>query len=148
MKHKLIAHEDLATPPRTYALILESGEEFTECLAQFATQTGSTASHYTAIGAFSRVVLGYFDWEKKEYRGIPLDEQVEVVSLLGDIALKDGEPSLHTHVTVAKSDGTAWGGHLLSGTVRPTLEVILRESPASLVRRPDPVTGLALIEID
>ncbi len=132
-------------PQKTYALVLATGEEASETIQAFAREQRLTASQITAIGAFRDVVLGYFDLERKEYRRIAVDEQVEVVSLLGDIALKDDEPALHAHVVVGRSDGTAMGGHLLCAHVRPTLEVILTESPAHLVRRHDPQTGLALI---
>jgi predicted DNA-binding protein with PD1-like motif len=134
-----------AAAERSYAVILDTDDEFTTALTHFADSMHLSGSHFTAIGAFSNLVLGYFDWQKKEYQPIPIDEQVEVVALVGDIALTDGKPSLHAHVTVAKRDGSAWGGHLLKGYVRPTLEIILTESPASLVRRHDPDTGLALI---
>lgn len=144
MQHKLL---DSSASQRLYAVILDTGDEFTGCLTRFAHEMGLTASHFSAIGAFSSVVLGYFDWEQKDYRRVSIDEQVEVVSLLGDIALKDGKPSLHPHITVAKSDASAWGGHLLEGRVRPTLEIIVTESPASLVRKFDPETGLALISV-
>ena len=73
---------------------------------------------------------GYFDWLKKDYTRIPIEEQVEVLALVGDITLND-EPKLHTHVVVSKADGTAHGGHLLEAHVRPTLEVIITESPYS-----------------
>jgi len=93
-------------------------------------------------------VLGYFDWQKKEYQSIPVQEQVEVVSLLGDVAMEDGEPAVHAHVVVAGRDGAARGGHLLEAHVRPTLEIVLSESPAHLRKRYDPTSGLALIAPD
>ena len=105
-------------------------------------------SHFTAIGAFQDVTLGYFDWQTKQYRRIPVHEQVEVLSLLGDIALDEkGGPKVHAHVVVGKSDGTAHGGHLMEAHVRPTLEVILTESPRHLQRRHDEASGLALIRV-
>lgn len=61
--------------------------------------------------------------------------------------MKSGRPQLHAHVVVGKSDGSAHGGHLLSARVRPTLEVVLVESPAYLRRETDEETGLALIRI-
>ncbi len=92
-------------------------------------------------------MLGYFDWQKKDYTRIPVAEQVEVLALVGDIALNDGEPQLHPHVVIGKADGSAHGGHLLEAHVRPTLEVIVTESPAHLQRRSDPESGLALIRL-
>ena len=70
-------------------------------------------------------------------------EQVEVLSLVGDIALDRGEPKLHAHAVVGKSDGTAHGGHVLEAWVWPTLEVMLTESPKHLCRKFDPASGLA-----
>jgi hypothetical protein len=131
---------------RTYALIFETGDEVASALLEFAQRNRLGGSHFTAIGAFSDVTLGYFDWEKKEYLKNPIREQVEVVSLVGDIALQDGEPKVHAHVVVGKRDGSAWGGHLLEAHVRPTLEVILEESPAHLRKTYDPESGLALID--
>ena len=145
MKSKLISPATATDQPRSYVVVLDGGDEFNACLTRFAAEHGLSAGQLSAIGAFSSVVLGYFEWDRKEYRRIPIDEQVEVLALLGDVALKDGHPHLHTHVTVAKSDGSAWGGHLLEGIVRPTLEVIITESPEMLVRRYDPETGLALL---
>jgi hypothetical protein len=144
MRSKLINR----APERSYALVFETGDDVLPALVEFARAHGLTASHFSAIGAFEKLTLGYFDWQKKDYLKIPIDEQVEVVSLLGDIGRKDGEPQVHAHVVVGKRDGTAHGGHLLAATVRPTLEVILTESPAYLARRFDPESGLALIDPD
>jgi predicted DNA-binding protein with PD1-like motif len=132
---------------RTFAVVFDSGDEFIADLTSLAKEKGLGGSHFTAIGAFSDVVLGYFDREKKEYRKIPVREQVEVLSLNGDIALKDGAPQLHAHVVVGKSDGTAHGGHILEAHVWPTLEVIVTESPKHLRRKTDDETGLALIDL-
>jgi uncharacterized protein len=132
---------------KTFAIIFDKGDEVISGLTDFAKNNNLGGSHFTAIGAFSNVILGYFDWERKDYKRIPLKEQVEVLSLIGDIALKGNEPKVHAHVVVGKSDGTAHGGHLLEAHVRPTLEVILVESPKHLERKIDEETGLALISL-
>jgi predicted DNA-binding protein with PD1-like motif len=144
MRAKLI-HEG---PERTWALVFATGDEVVSSLTQFAALHQLSAARFTAIGAFSQATLGYFDWQKKEYEQIPVREQVEVVSLIGDVAQDGGQPKIHAHVVVAKRDGSAHGGHLLEARVRPTLEVMLVESPARLARVFDPESGLALIEID
>jgi len=142
MRSKLI-HEHHGE--KTYALVFDSGDEVVSGLNDFAGGNGIGAAQLSAIGAFSDVVLGYFDWEAKEYTRIPVREQVEVLSLLGDVALDDGEPKVHAHVVVGRSDGTTLGGHLLEAHVRPTLEVILVESPGHLRKQMDRESGLALI---
>lgn len=143
MQAKLI-NDDKA---KTYALILEKGDEVMGCLAEFAVRQRLSASQFTAIGAFSDAVLGFFDLRAKDYRPIPVEEQVEVLSLLGDVALEEGKPKVHAHVVVGDCRGHARGGHLLKAHVRPTLEVIVTEAPVHLHRRHDPETGLALIKI-
>jgi uncharacterized protein len=143
MKAKLI-HDG---PQRTFAVVLDKGDEVLEGLRAFAKEHRLSAAEFTGLGALSGCVLGFFDWEKKDYRKIPVREQVEVLTLVGNIALKDGEPKLHPHIAVGKSDGTAHGGHLLEGHVRPILEVIVTESPAHLRREPDAETGLALLSV-
>ena len=106
------------------------------------------AASITAIGAFERAILGYFDWETKEYKRNPVEGQVEVLSLLGDVAVSDEGPTLHLHAVLGRHDGSTLGGHLLEGHVRPTLELTLIEPPAHLRKRKDPETGLALIDLE
>ncbi len=134
-------------PERTIALILDRGDEVMSSLQRFAAEHSLTASRVTAIGAFESAVLGYFNWDSKEYERIPIDEQVEVLSLVGDIALDGDQPKVHAHVVLGRRDGGAIGGHLLEARVRPTLELMLVESPAHLKRVCDPVSGIPLIRI-
>jgi uncharacterized protein len=134
-------------PQRTFVVVFDSGDEVLENLLAFAKEHRLSAAEFSGIGALSAAVLGYFDWQKKDYRRIPVDEQVEVLSLTGNIAVADGKPKLHPHVVVGKADGSAHGGHLLEARVRPTLEVIVTESPAHLQRRSDAETGLTLIRL-
>ena len=143
MKTKLI-HDD---GEKTFAIIFDKGDEVASGLLAFAKENKLSASHFTAIGAFERVTLGFFERERKDYKRITIDEQVEVLSLIGDVALDEDEPKVHAHVVVGKADGTAHGGHLLEARVWPTLEVILVESPEHLRRKVDKKTGLALISL-
>lgn len=132
---------------RTFALIMETGDEALAAITDFAIQHRIKAAQITAIGAFSDVTLLYFDWDKKYYKEITINEQVEVASLIGDIALgPNGKPAVHVHLVVGKSDGTAMAGHLGKAHVRPTLEVIIKDAPSYLQRTQDAETGLALID--
>ncbi|HEX3626330.1 MAG TPA: PPC domain-containing DNA-binding protein [Verrucomicrobiae bacterium] len=133
--------------PKTIAIIFNSGDEVMEGLKKVAREYKLAASHFTAIGAFEKVTLGFFDLAKKDYQKTVISEQVEVLSLIGDISLKDAEPEIHAHVVVGKSDCTTRGGHLVNGIVRPTLEVVLTESPLHLHRKFNSEFGLALIDI-
>src|SRR5581483_7833737 len=119
--------------PKTFVLIFETGDQLASGLKKFAKEHKLAGSSFTAIGAFSAVKLAWFNWETKAYQpSVELNEQVELLSMIGDIALKDGEPQVHAHVVVGRRDGTAHGGHLMEATVRPTCELVLRESPVHL----------------
>ena len=135
-------------PPATYAIVLAKGDEVMRDLGRIVREQNIAAASITTIGAFERAVLGYFDWETKDYKRIPVNFQVEVLSLLGDVAVSDEGPALHLHAVLGKPDGGTIGGHLLEGHVRPTLELTLIEPPAHLRKRKDPETGLALIDLD
>lgn len=143
MRSRLV-HE--AHGQRTFVAVLETGDEAMTCLRELAAAENLSAAQITAIGALSEAVITYFDWETKEYLEIPVREQVEVASMLGDVALDgDGRPAVHVHLVLGRRDGSAMAGHLKEARVRPTLEVVVTESPAHLRKRLDPDSGLALI---
>jgi predicted DNA-binding protein with PD1-like motif len=143
MKSKVLNDET----ERRYLLIFEEGEEFISTLEKFAEENKITAAYFEGIGAFKNVVVSYFDWERKEYLEIPFNEQVEILSLNGDIACTKDKPKVHAHVVCGRRDGSAVGGHLFKGNIRPTLELILSESDRVLKRIKDPKTGVYLINM-
>ena len=145
MESKLIFEHDGL---KTYVLIYEKGDEFISGLQAFAEQHSLAASHFTGIGAFSDAVVGFFDRQIMDYKKIPVKEQVEVLSLVGNITLSDGEYKVHAHAVLGKADASAIGGHILEGHIWPTLEVIVDESPKHMLRRKDPETGLPLLELE
>src|ERR687898_1892973 len=145
VKAKLL---DQRNGERTFAVVFDIGDEVASGLLAVAREHRLKGSYLTAIGALQDVVLGYWDWSTKKYQRIPLREQVEMVSLVGNVAVgPEGEPKVHAHVVVSKSDGTAHGGHLLEAHLRPTLEAIIVELPEHLQRSTDPETGLALLNL-
>ena len=145
MRSKLLAQGDHG---RTYVVVLEPGEEAFGCIRAFAAREGLDGAQVAAIGAFSGAVVGFFDVERKDYHRIPVDEQCEVLSALGDIAAgEDGMPSLHVNVVLGLSDGSCKGGHLLEAHVNPTLEVIVTEAPKGFRRRKREDMGVALVDL-
>lgn len=92
-----------------FVVILRTGDEVLASLGEFADREGISAAQISAIGALSDVELKYFDWDKKKYEVIAVDEQVEVASLLGDIALSpEGKPALHLHIVVGGATAPRW----------------------------------------
>ena len=146
MKSKLVAE---TSGQRIFVVVLDPGEEAFASLTDFAGQKGIAGASLTAIGAFEKATVGWFDFGSKSYRKIPVAEQCEVLSAIGDIAVDDiGKPSLHLHAVLGLSDGSTRGGHLLEGMVKPTLEVTVTESPVHLRRTKRPALGIALIDLD
>jgi hypothetical protein len=144
MKSRLAAEQG---SERTFVLILDEGEEAFAAITRFAAENGLSGASLTALGAFARAKVGWFDLEAKTYRPIAVDEQCEALSLIGDIATgDDGKPSVHMHAVLGLKDGQVRGGHFLEGQVRPTLEVVIVETAAHLHRRKRPGLGVALID--
>ena len=144
MQSKLVSKPD---ETRVWIAILKEGEEAKQSLLNLAKAEKICNASFVALGAFERATVAYFDWQQKKYKDIPIQEQVEVITLVGDIIPDErGEPSLHAHVVLGRSDGSTRGGHLQEGHVRPTLEITITEMPAHLTRRKHPELGLALIE--
>ena len=142
LKSRLLSHEG----GRSYALIFGKNDEVMAGLTEFAEANQLAASHFTAIGALQHALLGWFDGEKNAFREIQINDQVEVAAFSGDIGLINGKPSVHAHAVVAFPDGSTKGGHVISATTWPTLELFLTDEPTSLVKEQDPETGLYLFD--
>jgi len=132
---------------KTFVLVLSTGDEAMESLRSFARLQKLTGAQFTAIGAFSGCTVGFYDFDRKDYDKIDFNEQMEVLSINGDISLYQGDIQLHAHAVLGKRDGSAYGGHLLHATVHPTLEIMLTESPVHLRREMDEVSGIPLIKL-
>jgi uncharacterized protein len=131
---------------KVYAVVFQRGDEAVSGLTDFAIANHIGDAHLTAIGALSGATLGWFDPAKKMYHRIPVTEQVEMVSLIGDIATFNGKPVLHMHAALARQGGSMVGGHVFELNVSPTLEVFLTANTAPLKKKADDATGLKLID--
>jgi len=144
MRHRLLVQSG---GRRTYAVTLEMDEEVVSRLTSLATQLKLGASSISAVGGFKRARLGYFDYQTSTFHQNDIDEQVELLSLVGNIAeTEDGTPKIHAHVVLGRIDATTRGGHLVEATVRPTFEAIIEETPQHLKRKHDASTGLVLLQ--
>lgn len=133
---------------RVVVAVLGQGDEAVAGITEAARNHGLSAAQLTAVGGFAHAVVGYFDRGRADYDRIPVTTQVEVLSLLGDIATQEGTPVVHAHAVLGRRDGSVAGGHLIAAAVWPTLEVVLTEVAPQLAKEVDPRTGLALIRLD
>lgn len=145
MKSRIIEDADVIT----YVVVCDPDDEAVSVLTDFARAEDLEASQITGVGGFERATLGWFDRNRKEHIPIPVEEQTEVLSLIGDVAEgPDGRPSLNIHVVLGLADGTTRGGHLIDGYVFPTLELTVTENPAELRKVFNSDIGVALIDLD
>ncbi|MBV8207462.1 MAG: DUF296 domain-containing protein [Acidobacteria bacterium] len=132
--------------PRTFLVVFDIGDEAASGLLEAARAQGIRGAQIAAIGAFSSARVAFYNLATKVYEPIEISEQVEVLSLLGNISqLENGEIKVHVHCCVGKRDGSTAGGHLLEAHVNPTLEVVITET-AAMKRRVNEVVGLPLLE--
>jgi uncharacterized protein len=132
---------------KTYSIIFTKGDEVLSGLTEFAEREKLTAGYFSAIGALSSARFGWFDRVRKAYRDIPIKEQVELISLVGDVGLVNGAPQIHAHAAVGFPDGRMRGGHLLEAIVWPTLELFFTSCPTPLIKEHDDETDLSLFDL-
>ena len=132
---------------KNYVLVFAKGDEVLSGLTDFAAAQGIQSAHFSAIGAFSRATTAWFDPQRKQYLLHRIQGPVELVSLLGDVALQDGKPAVHSHLAVGYPDGRLEGGHLIEAYVFPTVELYLTVYATPVSKKADPETDLHLMDL-
>jgi predicted DNA-binding protein with PD1-like motif len=131
---------------KVYAVVFLKGDEALSGLTDFATQYKVQDAHLTGIGAVSSATVGWLDIPHKIYHRIAVTQQVEVLSLMGDIGAFNGKPVVHMHAVMGRQDGTTVGGHVWELNVNPTLEVFVTVNDVPLKKRADDASGIKLID--
>jgi len=145
-QHRLLATR--ADGSKEYALVLAKGDEVMTALNDFASREQLGAASFTAIGAVRSAEVGWFDFGKRKYKAMRRDEQLEVLSLVGDIGMgSDDKPVVHAHVTLGRESGRTFGGHLIAATVSPTLEVFVTGYPQAMKKRLDVTDDVELFQL-
>ena len=132
---------------RSFFLVFDGGDDVLDVIRRLARELGIRGAHFAAIGALQRCVVAYWNRDLREYEHIAVGEQVEVLSLIGDVAMEGDDIKIHAHIVLGRRDGSTVGGHLIEGTVFPTLEMHLSDFAGALERRADEETRLSLIAI-
>jgi len=130
---------------KTHMLVLRTGDDALKAITDFAGRKSIEGGSFSAIGAFQTSTIAYWNWDTKEYEPIEVSEQVEVLTMTGNVALAGDERRLHAHVVLGRRDGSTIGGHLMKAVVRPTLEVFMVDLGTRLARTRDKTTGLWLL---
>jgi len=128
-----------------FLVVFDKDDDVLPTLRSFADSHGIRGGSFIGIGGFRRATIAYWNPQTKEYEHIEVKEQVEVLSMAGDIGVTGDETRLHAHVTLGRRDGSTIGGHLVAGTVFPTLEMQVVDLGVEITRAIDEETGLSLI---
>ncbi len=143
VKYKLLADQ---ASGRSYALAFDMGDDALQQLGRFLGQQNIIGARLYGVGGFGRATLAYYDMDQKRYVPIEVDEQVEVLSCIGNVAMYQDNPRIHAHCVLGHRDGHTTGGHLLFGVVRPTLELMLMEIATGMHRTDRPDIGIPLLD--
>ncbi|MDP7247801.1 MAG: DNA-binding protein [Candidatus Peribacteraceae bacterium] len=135
-------------PNSSYVLVLKTGEEIVESLTKYLVKNNITAGSISGIGAATDVVLNFYNMETKEYEEKSFPEELEILSLIGNISIKEGSPFAHLHIVLGTNDYACIGGHLKSAHVGPTCEIVIQELDVELKREVDETTGLYLLDMN
>jgi uncharacterized protein len=118
---------------RTYRVNMVKGDEVISGLLEFAEKNHIQNGHFTGLGAIDKATLRWSDPVNKASKTTEINEEAEVVSLVGSIATdKDGRPVVHAHTVVALSDGSTRGGHLMKAQVSIIAEVFVTEEEGAV----------------
>ena len=129
-----------------HIIIIERGEKMAEVLNRTVAEKKILGGMISGLGALKDVELGYYDLEKREYiRKTFSDEDYELISLNGNISLKDGQPYCHVHASLGRSDFSVFGGHLFEATVAVTCEISIVPMQFMPERLLNPDVGIATI---
>ncbi len=136
------------TVGRVIVAKIEPNEDIVDAIKELIKKHNIKSGLLNVIGALKQFTIGYFDIETKEYNFKTFDEDIELISCMGNIAFKDNEPIIHLHVSVGKEDYSIIGGHLSQPSiVSVTAEVYVYEITQTITRANDPQFDLSLLDL-
>lgn len=130
-----------------YIIRIDKGEDVVKSLTEFCMQNEIQNATFTGIGAVEWLKCGYYALDEKKYYFTEYDSLVEVVSLTGNVMLKDGAPMIHVHGVFTDTTNTAFGGHVVEMRAGVVLEVVLTPLSSTISRTHDDCIGLYLMDI-
>jgi uncharacterized protein len=130
----------------THILNFAKGEEVMSGLAAFFKEKGIRAGHITGLGAASQITIAYYNIETKTYERKKFVENVEILSLHGNVGAKeDGEIVVHMHGVFGRKDFTVFGGHIFETVISGAGEIHISSLSGQINRAYDEETGLTLM---
>lgn len=132
---------------QTFVLRLEMGDDILAVLRRFAEAKRIRAGAFEGIGSLSKAKLGHYDFKEKRYTFQVFEDDLEIITLAGNISTVDTAAVPHVHVTLGRRDFTVIGGHLDEGSSANMVEIVLQKLPGRLVKAKDEGVGLNLLQL-
>jgi len=114
---------------------LQTGDLVNESLREIAVKENISNAWINGIGAIDSVEIGYMDVVNKKYQKRNFNDNYELISLIGNITIKDGVPFVHTHITFSDTEYKVFGGHLFDANITATGEIILTVTDSKIDRQ-------------
>ena len=131
----------------SYLVRLEPDQEIVAAITRFADDRRIDSGVVSGLGTVHHAVLGYYDRAANEYLRRTIEEDCEIVSLVGNISVKEGKPFAHVHATLGTRNFQALAGHLFEGRVAATCELVVRALPGTVLRKQETASGLWLWDV-
>jgi predicted DNA-binding protein with PD1-like motif len=130
-----------------FLIRLFKGEEIISTLTKFCEEQNIQSAWISGLGGSTQITLGYYNLAEKSYHWKDFSGDLEIVSLTGNVSVHDSKPFLHIHTTISNEELQCFGGHLKSGIVAATLEIVLEKLDSSIERKMDDEVGLNLLDL-
>lgn len=123
------------------------GDEIMSNLASVAEKEKINAAEVTGIGAVDKVTLAFYKLATKDYEYIDLEEEFEVLSMLGNLTRNQGKFHPHIHIILGREDLSAIGGHLVEAFTSVTMEIVINVINGRIDRQPVEEVQLDLMDL-
>tara|TARA_B110001454_G_scaffold210867_1_gene225875 strand:- start:382 stop:813 length:432 start_codon:yes stop_codon:yes gene_type:complete len=114
---------------------LQTGDLINKSLTEISVKENISNAWINGIGAIDSVEVGYMDVVNKKYQKRNFNDNYELISLIGNITIKDGVPFVHTHITFSDTEYKVFGGHLFDAKITATGEIILTVANSKIDRQ-------------
>lgn len=133
---------------KMFLVRLEKGEKVNSSIKKFCEKLGIGNIAFIGLGAVENPTVAQYQIDKRKYKQKTLKGMFEALSFVGDVAVFEGHPLVHGHISLSDEQMRAFGGHLVEATVSATFEIIIQDLGSKKVKRYDEETGLKLFKLD
>ena len=129
-----------------YVLKVSVGEDVMVELKIFCQDQEIEAASFFAIGAAKEIQIAWYNIHKKEDVKRDIQQELEIVSLLGNVAIEGKETLVHAHGSFSDKNMQIMAGHVNKLVVGAACEIVLTKLEGKIEKTYDDETGLKLMK--